>query len=104
MRTAATVVGAILVVTLVYANVDRPRAWARGAWDAADHNRDGQLTRVEMQEFGLQKPHRNAERLMMHFDAADTNGDQVVDDAEIKSYGTNVGSKDPYEQYAPGVR
>ena len=40
------------------------------AWAAADHNRDGILTRDEMSLFITQKPHRT-DRLLMHFDAAD---------------------------------
>ena len=79
----------------------RPRAWARGAWDAADHNRDGQLTRSEMVEFGQQAPHRNAPRLLWHFDQADANQDMIVDAKEVEVYGSNIGSKDPDDHLPP---
>lgn len=85
----------IVLAALIALYIFRPTPWPRGAWDAADHNRDGELTRAEMERFGQQKPHRNAGRLMMHFDAADTNHDQVVDSAEVDAYGTAIGSKDP---------
>ncbi|MCA9061671.1 MAG: hypothetical protein KDA96_01350 [Planctomycetaceae bacterium] len=77
------------------------RPWPRGAWDAADHDRDGILTRDEMLKFGQQKPHRNGPRLMMHFDAADTNHDQIVDASEIDAYGCQIGSKDPNDRLPP---
>ena len=47
------------------------------AWAAADHNRDGILTRDEMSLFITQKPHRT-DRLLIHFDAADVDKDGVV--------------------------
>lgn len=94
----------IVVAGIVYAVMPRARAWPRGAWDAADHNRDGVLTRQEMQTFGQQKSHRNGPRLMMHFDAADTNGDRVVDAGEVGVYGTNVGSKDPIYHLSAGPK
>ena len=72
-----------------------PRAWPRGAWDAADHDGDGVVTREEMRRFGTQKPHRDAPRLMRHFEAADTNRDGRVDAAEVEAYGTEIGSRDP---------
>lgn len=74
-----------------------PHPWERGAWDAADHNGDGVLTRAEMRRFSTQKPHRNAGRLMMHFDHADTDANGVVSDDEIAVYGTQIGSKDPMD-------
>lgn len=74
-----------------------PRPWERGAWDAADHNRDGVLARAEMQRFSTQRPHRNAGRLMMHFDRADTNADGIVSDPEVEAYGTQIGSQDPFD-------
>ncbi len=92
---------ACLVVLLVYWIMPRPRAWPRGAWDAADHNRDGILTRQEMVKFGKQQPHRNDARLLWHFDSADTNGDQIVDANEVEAYGTNIGSKDPDDHLPP---
>ena len=75
--------------------------WPRGAWDAADHNRDGLLTRDEMLKFGQQKSHRNGPRLMMHFDKADTNHDRIVDSAEVEHYGYQIGSKDPNDHLPP---
>jgi hypothetical protein len=69
------------------------RAWS--AWDAADHDVDGKLTREEMERFGNQAPHRNVERLLQVFDAADTNHDRVVTQDEIDAYGTDIGSMDP---------
>ncbi|MEP3480792.1 MAG: hypothetical protein ABJZ55_16200 [Fuerstiella sp.] len=77
------------------------RPWPQGAWDAADHDRNGLLTRNEMQTFGGQKSHRNTRRLMMHFDAADTNDDEIVDGTEIEAYGSAIGSKDPYDHLPP---
>lgn len=77
------------------------RPWPRGAWDAADHNRDGKLTRDEMDRFGKQMPHRNGPRLMMHFDAADLNQDRIVDASEAEQYGTEIGSKDPHDHLSP---
>jgi hypothetical protein len=68
------------------------RTWS--AWDAADHNVDGNLTREEMELFGNQKPHRNVDRLLLQFDAADTNHDATVTQSEIDIYGTDIGSKD----------
>lgn len=67
-----------------------------GPWSAADHYRDGVVTREEMSLFGKQKPHRNHARLLMHFDVADTNHDGVVAQDEVDSYGTDIGSRDPY--------
>ena len=72
---------------LYRANRTPGRAWS--AWDAADHDVDGKLTREEMELFGKQKPHRDVEELLRNFDAADTNQD------EIDTYGTDIGSKDP---------
>lgn len=95
-RTSIRVYLLVLVAGLVaYSFLPGPRAWPRGAWDAADHNHDGQLTRQEMTIFGGQESHRNAPRLMWHFDSADTNDDQVVDATEVEVYGTKIGSKDP---------
>ncbi|MFK8113634.1 MAG: hypothetical protein AB8B91_15640 [Rubripirellula sp.] len=103
MKSKIIILALVLCASVaVYALMPRARAWPRGAWDAADHNRDGELTRAEMVEFGNQASHRNAPRLLMHFDAADTNGDKVVDAAEVESYGTNVGSKDPNDHLPPG--
>jgi len=78
---------------LYRANRTPGRAWS--AWDAADHNVDGKLTREEMELFGRQEPHRNVEQLLRNFDAADTNHDGTVTQDEINSYGTDIGSKDP---------
>ncbi|MCA9082072.1 MAG: EF-hand domain-containing protein [Planctomycetaceae bacterium] len=93
----------VVIAITVYAVMPRARAWPRGAWDAADHNRDGVLTRDEMQTFGGQAPHRNAPRLMWHFDRADINHDQLVDATEVDAYGTAVGSKDPHDHLPPPV-
>ena len=71
------------------------------AWEAADHNRDGILTRDEMSLFVTQKPHRT-DRLLMHFDAADAadaadvDKDGVVTLVESGKYGNEIGSKDPF--------
>ena len=65
------------------------------AWEAADHNRDGILTRDEMSLFVTQKPHRT-DRLLMHFDAADVDKDGVVTLVESEKYGNEIGSKDPF--------
>ena len=77
---------------LYRANRTPGRAWS--AWDAADHNVDGNLTRDEMETFGKQKEHRNVEQLLKNFDAADTDHDGTVTQAEIDAYGTDIGSKD----------
>ncbi len=77
---------------LYRANRTPGRAWS--AWDAADHNVDGNLTREEMERFGKQEPHRNVEQLLRNFDAADTNHNGTVTQAEIDTYGTDIGSKD----------
>ena len=69
-----------------------------GLWTRADHNHDGVVTRDEMELFGNQAAHRNATRLMMHFDAADSDDDNRVTQAEIDVYGTEVGSRDPHER------
>ena len=65
------------------------------AWDAADHNADGKLTREEMERFGKQMSHRNVEQLLRNFDAADTNHDGIVTQQEIDAYGTDIGSREP---------
>ena len=65
------------------------------AWEAADHNRDGILTRDEMALFVTQKPHRT-DRLLLHFDAADVDKDGVVTLAESGRYGNEIGSKEPF--------
>ena len=78
---------------LYRANRTPGRAWS--AWDAADHDVDGKLTREEMELFGKQKPHRDVEQLLRNFDAADTNHDGIVSQEEIDAYGTEIGSKDP---------
>ena len=67
----------------------------RSAWDAADHNADGKLTREEMERFGKQMSHRNVEQLLRNFDAADTNHDGIVTQQEIDAYGTDIGSREP---------
>lgn len=77
---------------LYRANRTPGRAWS--AWDAADHNEDGTLTREEMEIFGKQKPHRNVKQLLKNFDAADTDHDGTVTQFEIDIYGTDIGSKD----------
>lgn len=77
---------------LYRANRTPGRAWL--AWDAADHNVDGNLTREEMVLFGKQQPHRNVEQLLRNFDAADTDHDGTVTQIEIDIYGTDIGSKD----------
>ena len=101
MKFLATIISVLIFgIILVYISMPGPRAWPRGAWDAADRNRDGKLTREEMTTFGKQQSHRNSPRLLWHFDNADTNGDQIVDAAEVEAYGTNVGSKDP-EDHLP---
>ena len=69
------------------------------AWEAADHNRDGILTRDEMALFVAQKPHRT-DRLLMHFDAADVDKDGVVTLVESGKYGNEIGSKDPFSRKA----
>ena len=102
MKWVYTIVAlAVPTAILGYIFMPGPRAWPRGAWDAADHNRDGKLTRQEMIEFGQQQSHRNAPRLLWHFDSADTNGDQIVGSSEVEAYGTNVGSKDPDDHLPP---
>lgn len=78
---------------LYRANRTPGRAWS--AWDAADHNADGTLTREEMELFGKQKPHRNVEQLLRNFDDADINHNGIVSQDEIDAYGTEIGSKDP---------
>ena len=78
---------------LYRANRTPGRAWS--AWDAADLNVDGKLTREEMELFGKQQPHRDVEQLLRNFDAADTNHDGIVTQEEIDAYGTDIGSKDP---------
>ncbi len=77
---------------LYRANRTPGRAWS--AWDAADHNVDGKLTREEMELFGKQQPHRDVEQLLRNFEAADTNHDGIVSQEEIDAYGTDIGSKD----------
>ncbi len=72
-----------------------------GPWSAADHNRDGTVYRDEMELFGKQAPHRNAARLMMHFDAADKDQNGLVTQDEIDAYGTDIGSRDPFDRPAP---
>ena len=47
---------------LYRANRTPGRAWS--AWDAADHNVDGKLSREEMELFGKQQPHRDVEQLL----------------------------------------
>ena len=92
-----SMIGALLLGIWSYIYVAQP--WGpgpNGPWSAADHNRDGIVTREEMKLFGTQKPHRNSDRLMMHFDAADTDHDGVVTQVEIDVYGSDIGSKDPY--------
>ncbi len=69
-----------------------------GLWLCADHNHNGIVTRDEMALLGSQAPHRDAPRLMMHFDAADRNHDKQADQAEIDVYGVEIGSRDPYNQ------
>lgn len=104
MKIRAAIVICFLILiggVLAYLLMPGPRAWPRGAWDAADHNQDGVLTREEMVKFGKQAPHRNAPRLLWHFDSADTNSDQVVDAEEVAVYGTNIGSKDPNDHLLP---
>jgi len=66
-----------------------------GPWGQADHNRDGRLTREEMRLFGTQMPHRDVDRLLMHFDAADRDKDGIITQPEIDAYGTRIGSQDP---------
>lgn len=105
MPRAWMAVGAVvlLIGAVIYFNLPGPRAWPRGAWDAADHNRDGQLTRQEMELFATQEPHRNGPRLLWHFESADTNRDGIVDNDEVEAYGYNVGSKDPDDHLPPPV-
>lgn len=91
LLSALILVIAIGVAALVYAT----RPWPNGAWTAADHNRDGIVTRDEMDLFGSQEAHRDRDRLLTHFDGADVNHDRKVDLAEIKVYGTEIGSRDP---------
>ena len=81
---------------LYRANRTPGRAWS--AWDAADHDVDGKLTREEMERFGKQKSHRNVEQLLRNFDAADTNHDGIVTQEEIDAYGTDIGSMDPHDR------
>ena len=73
------------------------RPWS--AWDAADHDVDGKLTREEMERFGKQKPHRAIEQLLRNFDDADTDHNGVVTQEEIDAYGTNIGSMDPTNRH-----
>ena len=92
-----TVIGSMILGIVGYIYIAQP--WGpgpNGPWSAADHNRDGIVTRAEMTLFGTQKPHRNSARLLMHFDGADTNHDGIVTQAEIDAYGTEIGSRDPY--------
>jgi len=72
------ILGVLIVGVCGYANVAQSwyplhranrtpgRAWS--AWDAADHNVDGILTREEMELVGKQMPHRNVEQLLKNFD------------------------------------
>ncbi len=48
-----------------------------------------------MESFGRSEPHRDVNRLLFHFDAADTNKDGQVNQAEIDGYGKEIGSRDP---------
>lgn len=75
-----------------------------GPWSAADHNRDGVVTREEMELFGTQKPHRNLSRLLMHFDRADVNHDRLVTQDEIDAYGKDIGSRDPANHVGEGFK
>ena len=68
------------------------RAWS--AWDAADHDVDGNLTREEMERFGKQKSHRAVDQLLRNFDETDTDHNGIVTQEEIDAYGTNIGSMD----------
>ena len=77
---------------LYRANRTPGRPWS--AWDAADHDIDGKLTREEMERFGKQMPHRNVDALLDNFDAADFDHDGIVTQSEIDIYGTNIGSMD----------
>ncbi len=77
---------------LYRANRTPGRPWS--AWDAADHDVDGKLTREEMERFGKQKPHRNVDALLDNFDGADSDHDGIVTQSEIDIYGTNIGSMD----------
>ncbi len=90
-----------LIAVAVYTNLPGPKAWPRGAWDAADHNLNGVLTREEMELFATQEPHRNGPRLLWHFDNADTNHDGTADHAEIEAYGYATGSMDPDDHLPP---
>ena len=77
---------------LYRANRTPGRPWS--AWDAADHDVDGKLTRDEMERFGKQMPHRNVDALLDNFVAADSDHDGIVTQSEIDIYGTNIGSMD----------
>ena len=81
---------------LYIANRTPGRAWS--AWDAADHDADGKLTREEMERFGKQKSHRNVEQLLCNFEAADTDNDGILTQEEIDAYGTKIGSMDPHNR------
>jgi hypothetical protein len=81
---------------LYRANRTPGRAWS--AWDAADHDVDGRLTREEMARFGKQKSHRNVEQLLCNFDAADKDNDGIATQQKIVAYGTNIGSMDPHNR------
>lgn len=91
----------LVAALCIYTFVPGSKAWPRGAWDAADHNRDGQLTRSEMVEFGQKASHRNSDRLLWHFDNEDTNGDKIIDVAEVDVKCTAIGSKDPNDHLPP---
>ena len=78
---------------LYRANRTPGRPWS--AWDAADHDVDGKLTREEMERFGKQMSHRNVDELLGNFDAADSDHDGIVTQSEIDIYGTNIGSMEP---------
>jgi hypothetical protein len=94
-RLAIVLVAAVLAAA---AFLFVPQFWGpgpNGPWSAADHDRDGIVYRNEMELFGRSKPHRDVNRLLFHFDAADTNKDGQVNQAEIDAYGTAIGSRDP---------
>ena len=78
---------------LYRANRTPGRPWS--AWDAADHDIDGKLTREEMERFGKQMSHRNVDALLANFDAADSDHDGIVTQGEIDIYGTDIGSMAP---------
>ena len=94
-RLAFVLVGAVLAGAAFILIAQPWGPGPNGPWSAADHDRNGIVYRNEMESFGRSKPHRDVNRLLFHFDAADTNKDGQVNQAEIDAYGKDIGSRDP---------